>query len=427
MFIMWELEEQYKNKLPSLERAANHLRFLLGNIVEHIEDRRLVRAGPIGVRIKPLLSLTRKARKYAWTVDQALRQTTDLVGGRIVVNNVVDVYRVEALLRESLLIEADTIERQDYVANPQVHGYRALHLNFRVNVSETLGDDLVPCEIQIRTRLQDSWAELSHMDIYKKDDLPKDLQERFADLAMTLEAADRIAGHIRDRVQQATTPPEEQPRLDRISAEGIAYVFEDAFGRAPSDYVVTDAVSVCKDLGVENLEAVPRALIRQDFRDKLDAVYGEKLPVRIDNETFLLAAIHSLSGGDEQAISYVREREQREFEEIDAVARSELISELPETLEELIEDLERWGSEERICLYAQALGIENKCACCPAEIIDPDSLAEAVVEHYELDDPEAIDIANLVQSAILSSGVDAGGVSDPSLCSNCAAYLAKDD
>ena len=95
----------------------------------------------------------------------------DLVGGRVVCNNVKDVYRFEALLRESLPFQAGPVERQDYIQTPK-NGYRALHLNFRLHVGKPLARQAIPCEAQIRSRLQDAWAELTHTDIYKHDDLP---------------------------------------------------------------------------------------------------------------------------------------------------------------------------------------------------------------------------------------------------------------
>lgn len=424
---MDEFDEAYEKRKPALKRAAEQLHFILRGVVDHIEDRRLVRAGPIQIRIKSRQSLKRKAKIKGWSVEQALSQTPDLVGGRVIVNNLVDIHRVEALLRESVFTEANMIKRQDYVTDPQDHGYRALHLNFRINVPERIGYDFVRCEVQVRTRLQDSWAELSHADIYKRDDLSDDLRERFADLASTLEAADRIAGKIRERVAQTMTPPEVRPHLDRVSASGLAYVFSDTFGRAPPDYVVTEAVHLCERLDIEALNTLPAILIRQELRDRLDEIYGEKLPIPINNETFLLAALHALAGGDERAVTFVQARARDDFEEIDATARIELEQELPKTVQGMIEDLEKYGNEDCISLYAHALGINEGCACCPAEIIDPYSFAEAAINYYELEDPQAIEVADRIQGAILRSGVDAGGHSDSQLCSNCASYLEKND
>jgi hypothetical protein len=51
----------------------------------------------------------------------------------------------------------------------------------------------------------------------------------------------------------------------------------------------------------------------------------------------------------------------------------------------------------------------NAPAAAPGPLI---SFAEATTTHYELDDPEATDAADRMQSAIARSGVDVGGLSD---------------
>jgi len=233
---MSKLDEAYRRKRPALERAARELEKLLLAVVGQIENRKLVRAEFDDVRPKSLSSLERKAKRFKWSPEEALSQCDDLVGGRVVCNNVEDVYRFEELLRDTLPVDSGLTERQDYIANPTRQGYRALHLHISLNVSERLGYELIPCEIQIRSRLQDAWAEISHADIYKHDNLPADLRARAKDLSRLLATADEIASEIRSRVAQVTEPPKERPRLDRVTADGIAYIFKDVFGRAPPDY-----------------------------------------------------------------------------------------------------------------------------------------------------------------------------------------------
>jgi ppGpp synthetase/RelA/SpoT-type nucleotidyltranferase len=180
---MGEFDKIYKRKRLALERAEAQLRSILQEVVGRIEDRKLVRAEFDAVRPKSLPGLERKARKSGWNAEDAFVRCSDLVGGRIVCNNVEDVYRVEELLKECLPADSGRIERQDYIAQPNERGYRALHLNFRLNVSPTFDCELIPCEIQIRSRLQDAWAELSHADIYKQEELPRDFLDRVKDLA----------------------------------------------------------------------------------------------------------------------------------------------------------------------------------------------------------------------------------------------------
>ena len=105
--------------------------------------------------------------------------------------------------------------------------------------------------MQIRSRLQDAWAELSHDDIYKQPNLPEDLRARAKDLAEVLAAADKIASDIRSRVMRETASPAHRPDLGHVSAEGLAYSFREVFGRSPPDYAVRLALNLC-NLSVAN-------------------------------------------------------------------------------------------------------------------------------------------------------------------------------
>ncbi len=142
---------------------------------------------------------------------------------------------------------------QDWIAKPNERGYRALHVNFRLNVSDSVAPDLLPCELQIRTRLQDAWGELTHDDIYEQPELPKDLQARGADLAEVLAAADKIASDIRRSAVQEATAPEQRPDLRTVSAGSLAFVFREIFGGSPPDYVVRQALNVCEELEISCL------------------------------------------------------------------------------------------------------------------------------------------------------------------------------
>lgn len=423
---MSAFDEAYKRKRPALARAEARLRLLLRQVLGRIEDRRLVRAEFDDVRAKNLSELQRKARKFGWSAEEALTQCSDLVGGRVVRNNVEDVNRFEELLNEALSIDSGPVERQDYISQPK-DGYRALHLNFRLNVAEGFGYEFIPCEIQIRSRLQDAWAELSHDDIYKQCNLPQDLRDRAKDLSDLLAHADSIASGIRARVQRVTTPPKEQPRLDQVSADGLAYIFKGVFGRPPPEYVVVEALNLCRDLNIDSLETLPDILRRHELRDKLSKAFSAVMPVPIDPETVLLAALHALAGGDSRAIRYVRKQAQREFREIDRIARREMLSALPATVEGLIDELEGPSGEVDIASYAEALGATHECAMCPTMIVDPYSFAEAAVQHYGLSDDESDEVIDRIVQAIYGSGADTGGLDDSSLCSSCANSLAKDD
>ncbi|ESX20179.1 hypothetical protein X747_29085 [Mesorhizobium sp. LNJC384A00] len=424
---MTELDDAYEKRRPVLDRAVEQLKSLLLTVLGQIEDRRLVRAEFDDVRPKALAGLKRKAIRHGWTPEVALTQCPDLVGGRVICNNLEDVYRFESLLRENLPVEAGSAERQDYIAKPTDQGYRALHLNFRLNAGEAFILEMVPCEIQIRSRLQDAWAELSHADLYKQAGLPPDLLGRAKDLSRLLATAEEIAGEIRSRAQEVTEPPEHQPQLERVTAEGLAFIFKDVFGRAPPAYAVSLAVEACSELGVTTLTKLPRVLKRAEFRSQLADAYSAIVSVPVGSETLMLAGLHTLARGSAAGIAFVRERAQQEFAEVDNIARREMVAELPSTVEELIDEIDDPRGEVDVVSLADALGVADTCAACGAPIVDPYSFAEAAVTHYGLSEEAGLEVFEQIEQAIMGSGVDVGAPDNSGLCSYCAAQLAKDD
>ena len=418
---MSTFRQAYSRASPVLKLAIDRLESLLHEVVGRIEDRRLVRARFCAVRSKSVLSLERKAREAGWTPDEALLHCADLIGGRVVCNNVEDVYRFESLLREQLPFEAGPLKRQDYILSPK-DGYRALHVNFGLDVGEPLAPQLVPCEVQIRSRLQDAWAELSHSDIYKHD-LPFDLLRRSVELSHLLATAEDIAGSIRARVRKVAPSPDEQPSLDHVSATALAFVFRDVFGRSPADYAVAMALSECKGLNIVSLEELPAILKHHSFRESLNDAYSQLLPAPIESESLLIAGLHAVAAGNGAALRYVREQATFTLEQIGDFARRELTSELPETVEQLIDQFNDPRCETDQMLLAAALDVADNCPYCHALIVDPFSVFEAAMHCYRLSPGEATQFLERIQDAVLGSGVEIGGFGDLHACSNCSTVL----
>jgi len=264
---MASLKDIYDRRSPALERAGRQLRSILAEVVAAIEDRTLVRAEVRGVRIKGFSSIERKATAKEWRAEDALLECSDLIGGRVVCNNIEDVYRFAELLKERLPGMPGEFEIQDHIKEPNKGGYRALHVNFWLDIgTNPFAPDRVPCEVQIRSCLQDAWAELSHDDIYKQPDLPADLRARAKDLAETLAAADRIASDIRERVTEESIPPEQRPNLRRVSREGLAFLFKETFGLSPRDYVIRRALNIsAANSASSQWTGCPRSSARRSF------------------------------------------------------------------------------------------------------------------------------------------------------------------
>ena len=424
------LSKIYKEKIPQLRCAETRLNSFLEEVVLAIEDNNLVRAEVLSVRIKKLRSLQQKAKKHGWDANQALRCCGDLLGARVVCNNIQDVRRFAELLKEHLPLSLDyEFDVQDYISEPKEGGYRALHINCMMDLAgKSFIPDSVPCEVQIRTRLQNSWAELSHDDIYKQSaDLPEDLRARTQDLAEVLAAADKIAADIRERVMREIHAPAHQPDMGNVSTEGLAYSFKEVFGRSPSEYSVRRAKNLCDRLHLTTLNKFSELLKSSEFRDKVAKAYQSIPGLSISYEDIFLSALYAAAGGQAKAIKWIRKKALRVWREIETIATNEILSSLPETVEDFFEELKNpdldYTDIER---WAEALGTTKNCTICSTTVIQLWAFAEAIVQYFELSDEDG-DVMERIVAAIEPSGLETGGWGDGSLCAYHNAQGTKDD
>lgn len=394
-----------------------------------IEDRRLVRAELRSLRVKSASSLSRKAKANGWSPEDAVNHCGDLVGARVVCNNVEDAFRFVELLKERLPFRSGHLVVQDKISEPSTSGYRAIHLNFSIDVGGAWEPDMIGCEVQIRSRLQDAWAELSHDDIYKQRQIPQDLRARAADLAEVLAAADKIASGIRLRVASEAGSREARPRLDQISAAALAHIFRQVFGRSPAEYAIREGMKLCGRIGLRSLESLPDILMRSGFRTELDDVYRKTLGFfGLSREELFLASIYALARGDQRAIARVQRRAREEADELDAIAKREALSSLPDSIDELIEQLEDYSREIDFAELAQTLDATDECSVCGETVVLPEEFAEAVIVHYGVPEADEDDVRNRIENAIYHSSAETGGgPGGGSLCSYHRAQAEKDD
>jgi hypothetical protein len=118
-------------------------------------------------------------------------------------------------------------------------------------------------------------------------------------------------------------------------------------------------------------------------------------------------------------------------EEIDAAYLAEVQGELPETWEDVVEIIEDHGKdaepEHEIMRWAGAFDALSECAICGTKIVQTDSLAEALADHYGLEGDEADKAAQSIESAVLNSGVETGDFHNSSLCCYHGDVMRRDD
>lgn len=150
------------------------------NPVEHIRSR-----------IKTVDSAEAKLERKGYEVskDNLVSHIHDMVGVRIVVAFLSDVYDVVDIITRSSLFQIKS--QADYIKNPKKSGYSSYHLNVYVPVFLSDRQELVEAEIQIRTMAMDFWASLEHKIRYKVDEeMPEGINEEIAEVAQEVKNLD---------------------------------------------------------------------------------------------------------------------------------------------------------------------------------------------------------------------------------------------
>ena len=99
------------------------------------------------------------------TMDAMRNNLFDIAGVRVICSYVEDVYEFKKYLagQRDLVI----MREKDYIKNPKPNGYRSLHLIVSVPVNFLEATQMIPVEIQFRTKPMDYWASLEHDLRYK--------------------------------------------------------------------------------------------------------------------------------------------------------------------------------------------------------------------------------------------------------------------
>lgn len=160
----------------------------------------------IKYRIKRFESYCEKlSRSDRSTGEGKVGPVTDLLGIRVVCPFLEDVEEVERLIADNFDVVETVRKAEDH--SFREFGYDSLHLVIHL-ASDHL-ETILPgtqrvCEIQLRTILQDAWAEVEHELVYKTDiTLPnQSIRRKLASLNATLTLSDLIFQELRDYQRQ---------------------------------------------------------------------------------------------------------------------------------------------------------------------------------------------------------------------------------
>lgn len=192
------LQKQYASYRPGLETLLIRLE---GELRRHIDGQL---RPTYKARIKDFESYYRKLLRISASgavCGGKFPVLTDIVGIRIVCAFLQDLKTVERILSSSFSILE--IERKGADRTFCEFGYESTHVLLTIPESLKAGlvlpEDLI-FEVQMRTILQDAWAEVEHELVYKSEFSPFDLplKRKLASINASLSLADIIFQEIRD-------------------------------------------------------------------------------------------------------------------------------------------------------------------------------------------------------------------------------------
>jgi putative GTP pyrophosphokinase len=196
--------------------------------------RRMASHLSVKIRIKDFASYFKKyIRLLKNGASPASITITDIIGIRIVCPFLEDLAAVEELLKGSF--EVTEVERKGGDHTFREFGYESIHLLIKIpddvkRVSGPAGCETA--EVQIRTILQEAWAEVEHELVYKAEFSPFDapMKRKLAAVNASLSLADIIFQEIRSyqRELNGELGKRRESFFKKIEESTDALIFDDA-------------------------------------------------------------------------------------------------------------------------------------------------------------------------------------------------------
>jgi ppGpp synthetase/RelA/SpoT-type nucleotidyltranferase len=408
-----EFLETYVSKQKALQTRLDETTKILKLRLGQLAAQKGVRARLTDARVKRPAKIWKNAVKAGFSVDEALRKTEDLIGIRIVCNNLSDIPPII----ERLKIESSHFDILDIKNMCEQSGYCATHVRTRLG---RLDGEETPCEIQIRTLSQDLWARLSRSDIYGKE-VPSSIQTIAHALATQTSAIDEIAQLIRDELNKVPPTADHMQDSDVISPQRLALLYKQECGEDIFEWTLVKWIQLLEEAEVQDIGEVRKLLNNSKIREILDEASVSIRDFSLENSEWVVySAMVAAEINPSAGIAAVKKDLRDDWDETVAFAHSEALAEMPETLEEFIEMLK--GGHLPFDALRELGGVQD-CYRCGTEILRPEIAAAAVMDFYGNPDTE-IDLEELLidtEEPEIES-VDFGGA-----CQYCGHQMSKGD
>ncbi len=166
--------DKYRQDLEQIRQLLS-IRLTQLALAYTMENNLPPEAVAILTRVKPLKSFLKKLEQKGWPLFYCPTEIVqDLIGARVICWFIDDCERICQLITSSKHLRIQG-ERKDYIKKPKLSGYRSIHLLAHVgydsvqrkNEKIVITDETMVCEIQVRTKLQDAWDDITHEFHYK--------------------------------------------------------------------------------------------------------------------------------------------------------------------------------------------------------------------------------------------------------------------
>jgi len=210
----------YEGARQSYLLAQSKLRRKIKSILEKENINASIR-----VRMKSFDSFYNKLLRFYNQGRRENLEITDMIGIRIVCSFLGELEHVKTLLSKNFHVLE--LESKGAQHTYREFGYDSIHMLVQIPnelIKEPIPHTQKVCEIQLRTKLQDAWAEVEHELIYKSDySLLNDaLKRKLAALNASLTLTDIIFQEIRDYQTDRRAKDERRRHTVQSKMESIA-------------------------------------------------------------------------------------------------------------------------------------------------------------------------------------------------------------
>lgn len=223
-------------------------------------DRADIHTMQIAHRVKTADSvsgkLARKPDKYATASD-----LTDIVGYRIICYFTDQIDMISSIVEDLFVIDRDNYVDKSKMLKPNAFGYLSVHYICSLKPSDEYPDSLtkIRFEIQIRTVLQHTWAEIEHDLGYKNEfGVPHHVRREFSQMASLLEVADAGFGRIKRELDRYSCIVIERLRTGNVTDIQIDSLSLREFMRYNEDFVnFTNSIAAISGAQLTEVNADP--------------------------------------------------------------------------------------------------------------------------------------------------------------------------